>query len=431
MSEKRKVLIITYYWSPSGGAGVQRWLKFAKYLSEFDIEPIILTVDPKYASYLQIDKSLEKDINPDLKVFKTKSFEPLNLLSRLFGKKNVPYGGFTNVNKKSVFQTVLRFIRGNFFIPDARVGWNKHAYKKAKKIISEYKIETVITTSPPHSTQLIGLKLKKQLNINWIADFRDPWTDIYYYKDLLHTRLVKKIDKKKEGEVLEKADKVIVVGKSLKENFYNKINQEKFVIITNGYDDEDFEEHKHVRPEKFTIIYTGTLSDQYNVAAFIEVCEAIKSKGVDFIIRFIGNVAESKLNEFKNVGLLDNVEIVNYVPHQESIKYLYNSSALLLVIPDFNGNKGILTGKLFEYLASGIPIVGIGPTDGDASEIIDECEVGQMFDYSNKTNLSEYLESLIDNWEENKILYPDYDEIETYNRKNLTKVLAEIINKSI
>ncbi len=421
----KRVLIITYYWPPSGGAGVQRWLKFAKYLPEFDIEPIILTVDPNHASYLQIDKSLEKDISLDLKVFKTKSFEPLSLLSKILGKKNIAYGGFTNVNKKSILQIVLRFIRGNFFIPDARVGWNKYAYKKAKEIISEYKIDTVITTSPPHSTQLIGLKLKKKLNINWIADFRDPWTDIYYYKDLLHTRLVKRIDEKKEREVLEVADKVIVVGKSLKENFYSKINQEKFVVITNGYDEEDFEEQKHVRPEKFTITYTGTLSDQYNVAAFIEVCEAIKSKGVDFIIRFIGNVAESKLNEFKNASLLENVEIVNYVPHQESIKYLYNSSALLLVIPDFNGNKGILTGKLFEYLASGIPIVGIGPTDGDASEIIDECEVGKMFDYTETEKIYENLYNLIESF---RIKQNDSKQYLKYSRKNLTQQLKELID---
>lgn len=422
---KKRVLIITYYWPPSGGAGVQRWLKFAKYLPEFDIEPIILTVDPNHASYLQIDKSLGKDISLDLKVFKTKSFEPLSLLSKILGKKNIAYGGFTNVNKKSILQIVLRFIRGNFFIPDARVGWNKYAYKKAKEIISEYKIDTVITTSPPHSTQLIGLKLKKKLNINWIADFRDPWTDIYYYKDLLHTRLVKRIDEKKEREVLEKADKVIVVGKLLKENFYGKINQEKFVVITNGYDEEDFEEHKHVRPEKFTITYTGTLSDQYNVAAFIEACKMLKSKGVDFIIRFIGNVAESKLNEFKNAGLLENVEIVNYVPHQESIKYLYNSSALLLVIPDFNGNKGILTGKLFEYLASGIPIVGIGPTDGDASEIIDECEVGEMFDYTEIEKIYENLHNLIRSF---RVKQNDSKQYLKYSRKNITQQLKELID---
>jgi hypothetical protein len=201
VEEKRKVLIITYYWPPSGGAGVQRWLKFAKYLPEFGVEPIVLTVDPKYASYPQRDESLEKDIHQKLKVYKTKTFEPLNLLSGILGKKNVPYGGFTNVNKKSFLQTILRFIRGNFFIPDARVGWNNYAYKKAKEIIEEYKIDTVITTSPPHSTQLIGLELKKKLSITWIADFRDPWTDIYYYKDLLHTCLAKRLDKNKEQEV--------------------------------------------------------------------------------------------------------------------------------------------------------------------------------------------------------------------------------------
>ncbi|MEJ2628853.1 MAG: hypothetical protein P8078_09880, partial [bacterium] len=164
---------------------MQRWLKFTKYLPEFGIKPYILTVDVKYASYFQVDESLKKDIPPDITVFTTKSFEALNILSTLIGGKNVPYGGFTNVNKRSFLQYILRFIRGNFFIPDARVGWNGFAYRKAKDIIKKYKIDTIITTSPPHSTQLIGLKLKKKFNIPWIADFRDPWTDIYYYNDLL------------------------------------------------------------------------------------------------------------------------------------------------------------------------------------------------------------------------------------------------------
>lgn len=422
----KKVLIITYYWPPSGGAGVQRWLKFAKYLPEFGIEPIILTVDPEYASYPQIDASLESDVNLDLKVFKTKSFEPLNLLSGLFGKKNVPYGGFTNVNKKSFLQTILRFVRGNFFIPDARIGWNKYAYKKAKEIIAEYKIDTVITTSPPHSTQLVGLKLKKNLNINWIADFRDPWTDIYYYKDLLHTGLAKSIDKKKERKVLENADKVITVGESLKVALKRKVDKEKFAIITNGFDEEDFSGFEQVQQEKFTITYTGTLSDQYNISAFIEACKKLKSKRKNFIIRFIGSVAESKLNEFREADLLNNIDIVNYVPHQKSIEYLYNSSALLLAIPDFEGNNGILTGKLFEYLASRIPIIGIGPINGDADEIISKCNGGKMFDYSSANEITYYLDSLFENWLiKNKLISKSYLK---YSRQNLTKRLKEIID---
>lgn len=422
---KKRVLIITYYWPPSGGAGVQRWLKFAKYLPQFDIEPIILTVDPKFASYLQIDESLEKDISLDLKVFKTKSFEPLNILSGLFGKKNVPYGGFTNVDKNSFFQTILRFIRGNFFIPDARVGWNKHAYKKAKVIIKEYQIDTVITTSPPHSTQLIGLKLKKILNIKWIADFRDPWTDIYYYKDLLHTGLAKRLDKKKELKVLKGADQVLVVGKSLKEKFHHKALPDKITIISNGFDEEDFNGMIPQKPDVFTITYTGTLSDQYNIAPFIEACKELKSKNNNFNIRFVGNVSDSKMLECKNAGLSENIEVVTYVPHQKSIEYLYKSSALLLVIPDFNGNKEIITGKLFEYIATKIPIIGIGPKDGDAAEIISLCNSGAFFDYED--SLTPYLESLFFDWKTSKMLKPNQEEINKLTRKVLTNEIVKLI----
>ncbi len=424
MEEKRKVLIITYYWPPSGGAGVQRWLKFAKYLPELGIEPIILTVDSNYASYLQIDQSLGKDINPNLKVFKTKSFEPLNILSGLFGKKNVPYGGFANVNKKSFLQTILRFIRGNFFIPDARVGWNKYAYRKAKEIISEYKIDTVITTSPPHSTQLIGLKLKKKLNITWIADFRDPWTDIYYYKDLLHTNLVKRIDKRKERKVLKRADKVIVVGNSLKVKLENKVDQEKFVVISNGFDEEDFKNQNLAKPERFTVTYTGTLSDQYNITAFVTACKKIKSTGKDFIIRFIGNVSPFQLQHFEEAGLTDNLDIINYLPHQESIEYLHKSSVLLLAIPEFHGNDEIITGKLFEYLGSTVPIIGLGPKNGDAAKIIDECESGELFDYSETEKVYEYLIKLVEDFNNIKNNEQKYLK---YSRKKLTKSLNELI----
>ncbi|HAF31113.1 MAG TPA: hypothetical protein DCG75_18910 [Bacteroidales bacterium] len=426
MEEKKKILIITYYWPPSGGAGVQRWLKFAKYLPEFGVEPIILTVDPKYASYPQRDESLEKDIRSDLKVFKTKSFEPLNLLSGLFGKKNVPYGGFTNVNKQSFLQTVLRFIRGNFFIPDARIGWNRYAYKKAKEIIKEYNIETVITTSPPHSTQLIGLKLKKNLNINWIADFRDPWTDIYYYKDLLHTGFAKRLDKKKELKVLEGADRVIVVGKSLKEKFYHKVLQDKITVISNGFDEEDFTGIVQ-KPDVFTITYTGTLSDQYNISTFIEACKELKSKGINFIIRFVGNISDYNLNGFKTAGLFENLEIVTYVPHQKSIEYLFKSSVLLLVIPDFVGNKEILTGKLFEYIATQIPIIGIGPKDGDAAEVISLCKSGEFFDCKNSEEIAKYIIGLRHDWVAGIQNETNHVEIKKLSRKFLTGQVVKLI----
>ena len=197
----KKVLIITYYWPPSGGAGVQRWLKFVKYLPEFNIHPYVLSVDPQYASFPVLDESLEKEVPESVQVFKTKSREPFSFYKKITGESEIPYAGFVNQGNPGLLNKIARVIRGNLFIPDARVGWNKFALKKAIEIIQKYEIDTLITTSPPHSTQLIGLKLKNKTGVNWIADLRDPWTDIYYYKQMYHTIWAKKLDEKYEKKV--------------------------------------------------------------------------------------------------------------------------------------------------------------------------------------------------------------------------------------
>lgn len=426
----KRVLIITYYWPPSGGAGVQRWLKFAKYLPEFGIEPIVLTVNPKYASYPQRDESLEKDIHPDLKVYKTKSFEPLNLLSGLFGKKSIPYGGFTNVNKRSFFQTILRFVRGNFFIPDARVGWNKYAYNKAKELIVEHKIDTVITTSPPHSTQLIGLKIKKKLGLNWVADFRDPWTDIYYYRDLLHTSIVKKIDKRKEKEVLKTADKVIANCESNRNLLVSKIqdqNQDKFYAITNGFDEEEFKQ-VHKTTDDFIVTYSGTIAEHYKPEAFLQVLSEMKNSfpKISFKLRMVGNVSPEIEIMIKKYGLLEIYENIGYVPHDKLIEYLISSTLLFYIFPKTTNDKGI-AGKLFEYLAARKTIIGLGPEDGDSAKIIEECGAGRIFKRENKVELKDYMMSLVKKWQKEGDLNITSDKYREYSRRNLTRELKRII----
>jgi glycosyltransferase involved in cell wall biosynthesis len=426
----KRVLIITYYWPPSGGAGVQRWLKFAKYLPSYGIEPVILTVDPEYASYPQMDISLGNEIPEGLKVFKTKSFEPLNMISGLLGKKHVPFGGFSNVDKSSLLQKVLRFIRGNFFIPDARVGWNRHAYKKAIELISDYQIETIITTSPPHSTQLIGLKLKQKLGIRWIADLRDPWTDIYFYNDFLHTWFAKKADLKLEKKVLNNADQIITVGHWIRQQLLLKLNQQnpqKIAVITNGFDEDDFKQITLPKNKRFTITYSGTLSDHYNISSFIKACSNLKAKQHDFKLRFVGNISVNRINEMIDAGLSDNIEQINYVSHNESIEFLFSSDALLLVIPDFKGSKGILTGKLFEYLASKKPIIAIGDPEGDASRIIAECNSGKMFSYNSVEPVESYLQNLLNNFRESKIDENRSEAYLNYSRKSLTKKLIDTL----
>ncbi len=429
MIHNKKVLIITYYWPPSGGAGVQRWLKFTKYLPEFDIEPIVLTVDPKYASYPQTDKSLEQDIRSDLKVFKTKSFEPLNLLSGLFGKKNVPYGGFTNVNKKSFLQTILRFIRGNFFIPDARVGWNNFAVKKAKEIIAEFNIDKVITTGPPHSTHLVGLKLKKNLKVKWIADFRDPWTDIYYYKDLLHTSFVKRIDKKRERIVLEDADTIIANCDSNKNLLVTKISEQekKFYSITNGFDEDEFN-YKSLDRKDFIITYSGTISDNYEPDVFFKVLsEIIKDfPNINFKLRMVGHVSPGIEDLIEACRLKNVFEPVGYVNHNRVIEYLFSSTILFYIFPKTDNDKGI-AGKLFEYLAARKTIIGIGPKDGDSAKIIEECEAGRMFERDQKQELLRFLVEQIQKWKQQSHLNIDSGKYLKYSRRNLTKQLKELI----
>ena len=241
----KRILIITYYWPPSGGAGVQRWVKLSKYFSKQGIVPYIITVDPARASYALLDPSLNDDVDAAVKIIRTSTNEPYGIYKAITRKKEIPFGGFTNEEKELKFsQKFTRFVRGNLFLPDARVGWNKFAYRAACKLIEAEKIEAVITTSPPHSTQLVGLKLKRKYNLPWLADLRDPWTGIYYYDKLYLTGFSKRRDAKMERHVLENADGVVVVSDDIRKNLLTKsekLEGEKFHVIPNGFDAEDFE----------------------------------------------------------------------------------------------------------------------------------------------------------------------------------------------
>ncbi len=390
-----KVLIVTYYWPPSGGAGVQRWLKFSKYLPEFGWEPIILTVDPEYAAYPVTDFSLKEDLPSLVKVYFTPAINYFGIYKKDISK--IPSAGFANSIDNTLKGKLLRFIRGNFFLPDPRKGWNKYAIKKACELIETEGIKNVITTSPPHSTQLIGLKIKKKYPaLNWIADLRDPWTDIYYYKQFYPTFFSKLIDLGYEESVLRKADKIITVGASLKNLFSLKVKgiENKTEVITNGYDKDDFSGMIAQTPSKFTITYVGTLSDIYPIDGFLNALYSFKEKGNEFILRFIGSVSQKQKDLIQSKTIDSIVEFIPYVDHAEAIKYMLNTSVLLLIIPDHQSNKSIITGKLFEYLASGKPIVCLGPADGDAAGIIENTGHGITFSYSDSKGVSEYLSTL-------------------------------------
>ena len=258
----KKILIITYYWPPSGGPGVQRWLKFSKYLPEFGYDPIIITVDPEKAEYPIKDHTLEQDVRAGQIVYRTDCSGIYEYYKKLTKAQSAPYSGFVNEGSPSLKQKIARFIRGNFFLPDARRGWNKHAYHQAIQIIQEEKIDTVITTGPPMSTHLVGQKLKKRFHLHWIADFRDPWTDIYYYNKMYPTPIAKAIDRKYERNVLLDADQVITVSDYIKKQLAAKspaIQASKIKVIANGFDAEDFD-LTIPKEDVITITYTGTFA---------------------------------------------------------------------------------------------------------------------------------------------------------------------------
>lgn len=428
-----KVLVITYYWPPSGGAGVQRALKFVKYFKDFGLEPVVLTVDPSAASYPVTDESLLKDVPAGITVHKTGSFEPLNILSKVAGKKHVPYGGFANANKESKTQLVLRWIRGNFFIPDARVGWVKHAYLKAREIIRREGIKYIMISSPPHSSQLIGLKLKKEFpELRWIADLRDPWTDIYYYKDLLHTSFAAAMDARYEKRVIENSDAILVVSESIKRDFLkksDKVTASKVHVIPNGFDEDDFKEMSNPDPSHFTITYVGTMADTYKPEVFFGVMKKLSSQypELGLQIKFVGNAPWTLKKKAEEMGLDKICSWSGHVSHEEAIRYMKSADMLLLIIPDTPGAKGILTGKLFEYLGAGKTILGIGPEDGDAAAILNECGAGRMFERSRESEMLQWLEAQITTRGSVSGISPDQGISSKYSRRSLTESVTKII----
>ena len=387
-----KVLIITYYWPPSGGAGVQRWLKFTKYLPSAGWNPVVLTVRENDATYPSRDPSLYGEIPLDAEVHRTRATNYFALYSR--DQSKIPQGGFSSGKDLSLRGRLGRFIRGNFFIPDPRKGWNRYAYKKACRLIRSEKIKIIITTSPPHSTQLIGLKLRRRFrDIRWIADLRDPWTGIYYYEMFSPSSLARMIDKRLEKKVLEGADSIITVGPSLASHFEELADDiaDKMHVIPNGYDEEDFEGVIPSVPDKFTVTYVGSLSPAYPAEGFARAVRLLRDNGHEVRLKFVGNIPDSTRLLFSPAPGGDKDEFISYCEHPEALRHMTGSSMLLLIIPDHPSAGMILTGKIFEYMATGKPVMLLGPADGDAAKLLAKCGYDGIFGYDDADGMAGFM----------------------------------------
>lgn len=425
----KKVLIITYYWPPAGGPGVQRWLKFVKYLPDFDIEPIVYI--PENASYPIIDEELCNEVNPEAEVLTQPIKEPYKI-ARLFSKKstqNISSGIIPDEKKQSLSEQLLLFIRGNFFIPDARIGWVKPSVEYLSEYIKINPVDIIITTGPPHSLHLIGKQLKEQFNIPWIADFRDPWTTIGYHKKLKLTNSAAQKHKTLEKEVLNKADRILVTSPSTKKDF-KQITQQPIDVITNGYDIEHIE--KKPLDKKFTIAHIGSLlSDRNPRVLWKALAELIKNNPdfkQDFELKLAGKVSTQILNTLEEFKLSPYVNNMGYISHQQAITEQRTSQVLLLLEIDSEETRAIIPGKLFEYMAAERPILAIGPEKSDAEALIKQTNTGQYFCYDEKDRIAECIEKMYQQYSENKLKSYGIG-LQYFSRKKLTQKLAEIIHQ--
>jgi glycosyltransferase involved in cell wall biosynthesis len=425
--EQKKLLIITYYFPPAGGPGVQRWLKFVKYLPEFGVQPIVYV--PENPTYPIVDEGLMNEVSDQVIVIKNKIIEPYQLAS-FFSKnktKKIASGIIPNQKKQSFLDKIFLWIRGNLFIPDARVLWVKPSVSFLEKYIVENNIDTIVTSGPPHSLHLIGLELKQKLNVKWFADFRDPWTTIGYHKSLRLSSYAAKKHKKLEHQVLNTADTILVTSKNTKAEF-QEITTKPIEVITNGYDVENVE--KQTLDTKFTLAHIGSFLSERNPLflweCLVELLQEIPEFKQHLQVKLIGAVSQEVLETIEKFKLNDYLNNLGYVSHNEAIAHQRKSQVLLLIEINSEDTKSIIPGKLFEYMVSNRPIIAIGPKGSDFSDIITQTNTGVFFDYSEKMKLKSVILDFYNQFLEGK-LQSNGVGLQQYSRKNLTKQLAQLI----
>lgn len=433
----KKVLILTYYWPPSGGAGVQRWLKFVKYLRDFGWEPVVYTA--LNGEMPVVDESLQKDVPQNITVLKTPIWEPYSIYKKFIGRKKDDKinASFLSENKKTgVTEKISVWIRGNFFIPDARKFWIKPSIKYLSDYIEKNDIQHVISSGPPHSMHLIALGLKQKFpKLKWVADFRDPWTNIDFYEKLMLSPAADKKHHEQELSVLINADSVLSIGITMSDEFkdmYSKAGGKdlnKFKVITNGYDNDDVITGTVEKDNKFSIAHIGTLVKDRNPDVLWKVLKDLVETNDEFKkqleIKLVGKIDIYVKDQIDNYGLSKFVRKIDYLPHNEVILEQQRSKVLLLLVNNTKNAKGILTGKFFEYMAANCPVLAIGPTNGDLAHIVNETGVGLISDFKDEAGLKQNILSFFNS----KDIQRNQNAIDAYSRKNLTGVLAEILNK--
>ena len=436
----KRVLIISYYWPPTGGSGVQRWVKFAKYFPAEGWQPVIYT--PENPEQLAVDASLEAEVPAEAEVIRRRIVEPYEMYKKLLRKsghsKEAVEVNPVNAQNKSFLQKVAMWIRGNFFRPDPRCLWIRPSVKFLKEYLKEHPVDLIVSTGPPQSMHLIGLLLAKETGLPWIADFRDPWTKIFYFKHLQMTRATVKWHKKMEKKVLDDATVVVAVSPLVQQEF-QAMTQTPVELITNGFDECDFTATKNTEanggPDReFVITHTGLFAADGNPTVLWDVLAEKCSKDESFKklmkIKLVGKTDEQILKSIEDAGLSGNLEDMGYQPHAVAVEQQRKASLLILPLRKEPEYKAVLPGKLFEYLASWRPVLGIGQTDGAMSMILNNTKTGLVLNWDDKMSIEKYIDICWKDHLNGRLSVEDAD-ISQFTRRNLTRRMAQLFDKLI
>ena len=385
------------------------------------MEPIVYC--PENPNYLKTDESLLREVSNDTTILKT----PVTEVSKFaFRPKKKTTSGVANATNNKL----LSFIRGNFFTPDAKVLWVKPSVEFLTDYLTENPVDVIISTGPPHSMHLIAQQLKESFDIPWMADFRDPWTDLYYNKEFFQLGFAKRKNKRLEEKVLKSADVVVTVGNELKK-YFERFNS-NVEVIPNGFDDEVDNHEKIELSQKFSLSYIGLLPKSSLPTNLLMAIQRLIDENSDFKndieLNFIGDIHESVSALIHELQLSNYTNFFGYVPHKEAIKYQKSAQVLLVLIPNVDGNKGIITGKVFEYMAANRPILALGPINGDLQSILTNSNAGTIIDYDDYVKIKSVLIELYTKFKTQKLAIRSKG-IEKYHRRNLTKQLAAIIKQ--
>ena len=444
----KRVLIITYYWPPTGGSGVQRWVKFAKYLPSEGWQPVIYT--PENPEQLAVDESLAAEVSAETEVLKTRITEPYELYKKFLRKsghsKEAVEVNPVNAQNKSAMQKMAMWVRGNLFRPDPRCLWIRPSVKFLKKYLKEHPVDLIVSTGPPQSMHLIGMRLSQETGLPWIDDFRDPWTKIFYFKILAMTRAIERWHHKMEKKVLDSVAAVVAVSPLVQQEFQT-MTQTPVELITNGFDECDFQTDGFAGdqdarrtltaggPDKdFVITHTGLFAADGNPTALWDVLGEKCSKDTQFRkmlkIRLIGKTDIQIVNALRDAGLEENLEDMGYQPHSVAVNGQRSASLLILPLRKDPEYKAVLPGKLFEYLASWRPVLGIGQPDGAMSIILNTTKTGVVFDWEDRNSLKRFIDLCWERHLKGELTVEDAD-LTQFTRVELTRKMAELFEKTV